>query len=372
MRQQHYRFAHQVLMNAVVSDPEGWWQRLSERGEVVLGPAWSAAGKDLDAADQVEPVGLSVQERADVLGLEAILITLPKPEAPNECFFIALVRRVGGPIRYFVLEKGFDSDDGIPRAFWAEWRGAAGTTMRIRGEDIPEVTPNGFLTAIAGELEIAGVDAATVPEPRPGTDSGKHGDTSSWGAPGPYSIPPETTPDGAGGGKKKLAAMGCGGCLLVFLALAVAVGYIVYLEEGQPLGEPGEEVKTLTIKPGKPFRLRFIWDGTNYASNDIWLVVKGRKSNGAFKVGGEIGCSRSGKIRKQEIDAGLSGYGVARKKRRGKKGRFSAWIRIHDEYARSSSRPFRCSGEIKAKKGKIESAKIVVTRRQRPSDFFAF
>jgi hypothetical protein len=119
-----------------------------------------------------------------------------------------------------------------------------------------------------------------------------------------------------------------------------------------------------------PFTVSFTWDGTNYASNDLWLVVDGTTEGGQFKVKGRAGCTRSGTPDLRDFDESLSGYNVSNVERTGSN--FTAWIRIHDEYARGSSTPFKCGGVVLPEKGTIKRAKIVVTQRQRPSDWIAF
>jgi len=50
---------------------------------------------------------------------------------------------------------------------------------------------------------------------------------------------------------------------------------------------------------------------------------------------------------------------------------FSAFIYLDDEYSRSSSVAIECSGTIEPVSGRWTKARVVVTQRQRPSDFFA-
>ncbi|MEO1271748.1 MAG: hypothetical protein AAFX99_26955, partial [Myxococcota bacterium] len=197
--------------------------------------------------------------------------------------------------------------------------------------------------------------------------------TGSIAPPPPTSsAPPPPAAKKKGWGLEHVAMVGCLGMIVVMISCCGCAGYLLYLEEGIPYGEPtSDEVATAKVKEGKPFKLDFEWDGVNYASHDVWLVVEGKKSDGEFQIQGSMGCTRWGDIRPREFTKSLSDYGVARVKNKSK-GKFSAWIRIYDEYSRSSSTPWSCAGTFKATQGKVSKAKLVVTQRQRPSDFMAF
>ncbi|TKC97218.1 hypothetical protein [Polyangium fumosum] len=109
--------------------------------------------------------------------------------------------------------------------------------------------------------------------------------------------------------------------------------------------------------------------GTGYAFNNIWLVVdEGTTSGASFKVKGSVSCSRGS--RAQSVDVSLTGYGAHNVERKGGSG-FSGWFYLMDEYERSSGRPIECSGVIAPSTGAWTKARVVVTQRQRPSDWFA-
>lgn len=166
--------------------------------------------------------------------------------------------------------------------------------------------------------------------------------------------------------------MGCGcGCLLFIILLLGVGGYLVYLEEGQDYMDPGEEVERFEITPGQPFEISFTWDGTNYASNRIYLDMEGKKANGKFLGQGKIGCSRGGDPYMVDVNLELSEYMMINYKDKGPD-EFSAWLYTHEEYATASSTPFKCVGTITATTGEITKANLVITRKQRPSDYFAF
>jgi hypothetical protein len=153
MRAQHYRFAHQVLMADVLSDPEGSWTRLSTDGAAVLSKTWQRAAEGVPESEQIAEAGLRAATVPSPWGSQSILVTLPPPAEPTECHQVALVRGPDGKVRYFVMEQGLEKTPGTPRAYWAEWRlSPGGGQMRIRGEDLRAVDAGAFFEAIAGEL----------------------------------------------------------------------------------------------------------------------------------------------------------------------------------------------------------------------------
>ena len=109
-------------MNAVLRDPFGWWAASATQGSMMLRQAWAAAGEGLGPEERVDDANLQITHMSPAPGVEALVITLPPPQAPTECHFIALVRAGNQPPRYFVAERGIDGDGGAPRAYWAEWR----------------------------------------------------------------------------------------------------------------------------------------------------------------------------------------------------------------------------------------------------------
>jgi len=155
MRQQHYRFAHQVFFHKVYSDPEGWWRRLTNGQTADVGMVWVEAGEGLSTHELIS-ADLRLDRVTSVPGVDAMVITLPTPLNPTEAHYVAVCRNPnGGAVRYFVLENGVPADNGRPRAFWSEWRGApGGGVMRIRGQDVDPITPEAFLTDIADELTV--------------------------------------------------------------------------------------------------------------------------------------------------------------------------------------------------------------------------
>ena len=345
MRQQYYRFAHQVVMHAVLRDPESWWATAQTRGLAMLRQAWVTAGQDLPVQDMAAASLLQIAHSTDVPGVEALVITLPPPTAPSECYFIALVRAPGRTPRYFVAERGVDADGVVPRAFWAEWRHApGGGVMRIRGEDLPEIGARALISAAAGECVEA--PAASTPVATP---------TLAPAAPTVVAAPRER------GLLRRLA-------LPVFLLVVLGGGFIYYQEEVVGIHIPGPEVTSVVVEPGEPFRVEFKWEGTGYAFNNIWLVVdEGSRSAGAFTANSTLRCDDRGTPNERTI--GLADGGAHDIHVTGDT--FSAWLHLGDEYSRSSSHSIVCSGTVEPVAGGWKRARIVVTQRQRPSDFTA-
>ncbi len=188
---------------------------------------------------------------------------------------------------------------------------------------------------------------------------------------------PAPAPVGPVAPKKKSKATGCiiagcGGCLLVALGLCVLGGYALYLEEGYAYGEPGEEVQSIPIAAGTPFSMIYTWDGMGYAHHDFWLEVTGvADPSGEFALSGQMGCDRFGEPFMRDVQASLSDYRVARHTQN-PDGTFSAWIAVHDEYDRSTGTPTTCVGTLTPVFGQMTTARLVLTRKQRPSDMMAF
>lgn len=347
MHQQYYRFAHQVVMHAVLRDPESWWATARTRGLAMLQQAWVTAGQDLPVQDTAAASRLQIAHVPDVPdapGVEALVITLPPPTAPSECYFIALVRAPGRTPRYFLAERGVDADGLVPRAFLAEWRQApGGGVMRIHGEDLPEISARALLSAAAAECAPAPAASAPAATPPPAP-----------ARPGP-----------APGERGALRRLALPVCMLVVLA---GGGYLYYQEEVVGISVPGPEVASVAVEPGEPFSVEFKWEGTGYAFSNVWLVVdEGTRSAGAFKVGGTLRCGEGGTPSPREIgltDAGAHDVHIAGDD-------FSAWLYLGDEYRRSSSASIVCSGVLAPLAGGWKRARIVVTQRQRPSDFIA-
>jgi hypothetical protein len=352
-------------MNAVLRDPFAWFNGAATHGTAMLRDAWNAAGAGLGPQDCADGSSLAIAPMSPAPGVEAIVITLPSPIAPTECYFITIVRVGANAPRYFVAERGVDGEGGAPRAYWAEWKQTPGGVMRIRGADLPAITPEAFVNAAVAESSSAPQNAPYQGPPPAGApwQGGQGGQGGQGAAPWPQNAAPAPKQ------KSRLPLfVGCG-CLSIFLFVAGVGGFILYQEELRGLHVPDTEVTSVVVEPDKPFKVQFTWTGTGYAFNNIWLVVdEGTTSGGSFEVNGKLACSRGS--RAQDIDANLPGYAAHDVVKKGGDA-FSGWLYLGDEYARSSSRTIECGGVIKPVTGTWTKGRIVVTQRQRPSDWFA-
>ena len=412
MRKQHYRFAHTVLMTNVLLDPEAFWSRLESLGDAALLPSWQESADGLGPDDLVQGTP-SVQPMSPAPDARALVITMPAPQSMTECYWVALVRVGQSPPRYFVAERGADTEAGGVRAYWAEWKRApGGGVMRVRGEDLPSITPDALLAAAMSECRfippgapgampgppmggpgmpgMPGMGGPGMPGmPGPGMPGpgmpGPYGQAPYGGppngpypqqgmGPGGYNYPPGQGGFGAPMGgfsppkKSNAARYGCFGCLGVFVFLVLVGGLLLYLEEGKGLHPPDTEVANVPVRPGVPFKVEFVWNDWGYAFNNIFLVVEdGQKDGGSFEVKSTVSCDGSSYEEKKTIS--VPGYEV--KKLDDKGSSFSAWIYLADHYQHSSSRTVTCTGTVTPTKGTWTKAHIGVTQRQRPSDFFA-
>lgn len=360
MRQQHYRFAHQVLMNAVLRDPYTWFSNAATHGGAMLRDAWMAAAEGLGPQDCADGSSLALMPMSPAPGVDAIVITLPAPMAPTECYFIALIRVGANAPRYFVAERGVEDPGGALRAYWAEWKQSPMGLMRIRGADLPAITPEAFVAAAVAEASGGAQNAPGQGPPGAAPWPGPQGG-NPWP---PANKPPEKK------NNRALMFAGCG-CLSLLLFVFGTGGFILYQEELRGLHIPDTEVTSVVVEPDKPFKLQFTWDGTGYAFNNIWLVVdEGTTSAGSFSVKGTLACGRGSKPRPRDITANVPGYAGKNFERKGADG-FSAWVYLGDEYERSSPRPIECAGVFKSVSGNWTKGRIAVTQRQRPSDWIA-
>ncbi len=322
--------------------------------------AWNAAGAGLGPQDCADGSSLAITPMSPAPGVDAVVITLPFPMAPTECYFVAVVRVGGNAPRYFVSERGMDADGGAPRAYWAEWKQSpGGGVMRIRGADLPAISPEALVSAAITEISSSPPQNVPYQGPPGGAQWQGGPSAAQW-------------PAGAAPAPKKKSRLplflGCG-CLSMFLFVASIGGFILYQEELRGLHIPDTEVTSVVVEPDKPFKVQFTWTGTGYAFNNIWLVVDdGSTSAGSFAVEGKLACGRSS--RAQDIKATLPGYAAHDVVQKGGDA-FSGWVYLGDEYQRSSPRPIECGGVIKPVTGTWTKGRIVVTQRQRPSDWFA-
>lgn len=159
---------------------------------------------------------------------------------------------------------------------------------------------------------------------------------------------------------KKVVLAGCGGCLVVLLSLCCIGGYIGYLEEGVSYSAPGDELMRIPIVSGQPISLSYTWDGTGYAFTRYYVDV-GASATYSTMVTGSFGCEDYGTLTPTPISATY--YGDPDDDHPG-------YIMVDDDYHRGSPTPVACQGVLDISPP-VTSAFLVVTARQRPSDWLA-
>jgi hypothetical protein len=128
-REQHYRFAHSVLVDFFCEDAKRLWDLLTHAdADRFMLKVWEIAGRD--APDRIDPAGLRRSHERLKTG-EVVIIKLPEPKSANEAHVVALVRipekkslfRKAQPesFRYFTLEQGVDIKDLGGLLIFCEW-----------------------------------------------------------------------------------------------------------------------------------------------------------------------------------------------------------------------------------------------------------
>lgn len=340
-REHHYLFAHHLLHKQVFESPEQVFSELAApMRDAFLMFLWESVGEVVDQQVKVADVGtiggtgtpavhkLAVMGVDDRGGWNLILLSMPPTEAAGEAIYVGLARR-GTAVRYFLCEHSLTP--GQPT--FAEKR-ADGS--RINMGHLDGVAPDTFLAAIGGELGF-------------GTDDADVGSTGPRPAPAPARK----------GSAWKKGCLGCGALIaLMGLLFVAAIGYIVYLEEGRSLHDPDNEIASYPVTPDSPLMVQVDWPGPGYAFHDFWLEVDDVTP---FTASAEFACTGREPNTKELSD---TDYGVVHQD--GK-----MYIRLHDEYMRGRALPLQCGGMIHPEIGELAGARLVVSRTQRPSDFFA-
>ena len=338
-REHHYLFAQHLLHKHVFEDTDKVFQELNgPMREAFLMFLWDSVAEVADA--QLPPVdvgtiggtGDPAVHKLDVLGVdrttgwEIAVLSMPPTEAPTEAAFIAIARR-GPNVRYFLYEHSAQAG----RLNFTEKR-ADGT--RINFGPSSDVSAQGLLRAIGAELGFDASDATVGNRPAK--------KKSSW------------------------ILKGCLGCAVMmagfFLFFVFGVGALVYLEEGRPLHDHTAEFASTEVVSGTPFMLEYDSDGTGYSHVDLWLVVP---DDGPISVAAEVSCDTDYREDPELRTMSDVDYGAVRE------GGF-VYMRLHDNYLRHRSGIVSCAGIIDATDGSMDGARVIVTKMQRPSDFFAF
>jgi hypothetical protein len=145
-RQSHYDFAHRLLAaDAHRPNAEVWPMITGPQAAMYFAMKWDMAGGDPALTSQIR---LAAQTQMGPWQL--VVVAAPEALNATEAHFVAYARNVtGGPVRYFVMEKGATTPPEPPRAFVAEWRA---DQMRIRHGDLPAVTLDAFMAHLGSEL----------------------------------------------------------------------------------------------------------------------------------------------------------------------------------------------------------------------------
>lgn len=155
-----------------------------------------------------------------------------------------------------------------------------------------------------------------------------------------------------------------GGCsLLVLLALFGAV--LIYLEEVVSYHGLGTEIASQPITSGQEFEIFVETDWLNYARVRAYVDV-GANADMSIPLAGEMGCMNFGELRLQSVqdsqylNAGLPQDALP-----------PGWIPVWETSKRSDGRPLQCRGTF-TMTPTATAPRVVFTRQQRPSGFFAF
>lgn len=195
-RRQAYEFEHIVLRDAALLDPILflWASRLPNAADKLKNIWRRCAGEE----ESIDAAGLEVhvQDRA---GLSTVVVTLPEPVAPTECFLAAALISVPSaivdkvneaepnvpaadpldralkvligshpwqerqtwniPVLFFTLELG-ENIDGQQRTMLCQWqREDDGSVRHVSHGDGPEPTREAFLAAV-GRVLMGSVEPA--------------------------------------------------------------------------------------------------------------------------------------------------------------------------------------------------------------------
>lgn len=154
-RPHHYAFAHIVLRDGFLNQPRAFAAALEEQREELLRAIWSDVGDTAERqggdSARLSPRGLRLHDRR-VGAAHLLIVELPAPERPPECYFTAMAVREG---RYLTLESGYDPFGGKTRTVLCEWRGQT----HCNAGDGPEATVDAFSRAVA---RYVGVEPETA------------------------------------------------------------------------------------------------------------------------------------------------------------------------------------------------------------------
>jgi hypothetical protein len=159
----------------------------------------------------------------------------------------------------------------------------------------------------------------------------------------------------------------CGGCLVFMLVCCGLGGYVFYLEEGVSYNDPGDEIASVPLTSGN-VAMEAAWNGTGYADLRVFVDLGEGAQSGA-RVTGTFGCTRdwagvTGEMEVEPVDETYfppyDGHPP------------EGWVAIPPRYnyRRASPTPVRCAGQLTLPPG-TSNARLVMTARQRPSDYMS-
>ncbi len=160
-RQHPYLFAHATLRDALAKRPERLMDALAGPDAAdALAQLWARTGEGLEPEERLPTPDLQPHLRRLPSGWLLAAIPLPSPEEVGECFAAAILYRppasrllflkTAPEAHLFVLERGFDREDGTRRAYVAAYR-PDGRRERLGDLAPPELDP--FLAFIAARDE---------------------------------------------------------------------------------------------------------------------------------------------------------------------------------------------------------------------------
>lgn len=128
VREQHYNFAHSVLVDFFCRDAKRLWEMLTAaNADDGIYRIWTLAGHGIMSVD---PAGLRRSHERLKTG-EAVIIKLPEPKSVTEAHVVALVhmperKNLFGKtqpesFRYFTLEQGVDNKNIEGLLVFCEW-----------------------------------------------------------------------------------------------------------------------------------------------------------------------------------------------------------------------------------------------------------
>jgi len=146
-------FVSEVLPSLFHDTPEQFIRLLARDGTKFLRFYWDEAGKRLEESKRISSFGLNYDLRKPGKNIGVVLVTLPKPQAESEAYFVALIYRpyrvtpilrISDITKVVALEYVLNPEGETDRLL-VEW------TRKLTREEIskgPEPVLNEFYTTI--------------------------------------------------------------------------------------------------------------------------------------------------------------------------------------------------------------------------------